>query len=38
MKTKCIIVLIAGLLITQNLFADSPITSTTISEAIKIQR
>jgi len=35
MKTKCIIVLIAGLLITQNLFADSPITSTTISKAYK---
>jgi len=35
MKTNFIVVLIIGLLISQNLFADSPLTSTDISKAYK---
>lgn len=35
MKTNFIFVLILGLLISQNLFADSPLTSTDISKAYK---
>jgi hypothetical protein len=35
MKTNSIVVLILGLFITQNLFADSPLTSTDISKAYK---
>ena len=35
MKTNFIIILIIGLLFSQNLFADSPLTSTNISNAYK---
>lgn len=35
MKTNCILVLIIGLWFSQNLFADTPLTSTNISKAYK---
>ena len=37
MKTKCIIVLIAGLLITQNLFADSLLLQQPLARLIKFK-